>query len=244
MIFEYSKYQAFLQGIREKAAIIPFRKWDGSKVFLLRHDIDYDLEMARDLAKVEAEIGVQSTFFFLPTCETYNVLSVYGSGLIREIQDMGHEIALHYDPSLVEEDEMEADYQLQKSLMEGISGLPIKSVSLHNPSGHGQYPEFDGVMNAYDKRIFHDDRYLSDSRMHFRNKIPLNFCLERIDHNPVQILLHPMHFSPSGEGYKRIITQGIDNHLKNVDEYFRVLLKSSAYMDEIHDLNALVKGQS
>jgi len=74
----------------------------------LRHDIDFDLTTACCLAKLEHELGLRSTFYVLHTAPYYgqfvngtflrneSMIDVY-----REIQALGHEIALHTDPFLV-----------------------------------------------------------------------------------------------------------------------------------------------
>ncbi|MEM9942665.1 MAG: hypothetical protein AAF939_13965, partial [Planctomycetota bacterium] len=64
---------------------------------LMRHDIDFDLGMARDMALVEAEFQIQSTYFFLVRTEHYNLFSEQGTKLVREILDLGHHLGLHFD---------------------------------------------------------------------------------------------------------------------------------------------------
>lgn len=90
----------------EKTEAFPFDiDWGqrrGKKSVILRHDVDHDPEIARNMAKVEKENGIKSTYFAL----TSDTLMVWWTnkenrkrmiGLYQEIQEMGHEVGLHYD---------------------------------------------------------------------------------------------------------------------------------------------------
>lgn len=81
-----------------------------TSAILIRHDVDHDLEKALIMAKVEAEIGIKSSYFLLPPGDYDNDTNYYGrifgrqiihdSRLIdvaAEIQSLGHEIGLHND---------------------------------------------------------------------------------------------------------------------------------------------------
>src|SRR5437879_1276924 len=70
---------------------------DNTPFALLRHDIDMELEAALKLAEIEAEAGVQATYFFLVRTETYNLFSSAGIATISNILKMGHHLGLHFD---------------------------------------------------------------------------------------------------------------------------------------------------
>lgn len=63
------------------------------RFIIIRHDIDdeIDLAYALKMAKVEAELGMPSTYYFR-TCE-----KVFDKGKLREIAELGHEIGYHYE---------------------------------------------------------------------------------------------------------------------------------------------------
>ena len=100
MIFPYKKYKKFLQILKTKGQTSTFTKYKNTKVFLLRHDVDLDIKPAYSLAIIENEYSIKSTFFFLTTSETYNVLSQKNRQLIKKIKALGHEIGLHFDTSV------------------------------------------------------------------------------------------------------------------------------------------------
>ncbi len=74
----------------------------GKKTLMIRHDVDYYPALAHEMACVEASLGIRSTYFILTTdgaAKWWNDKALRKDylGLIVEMQDMGHEIGLHYD---------------------------------------------------------------------------------------------------------------------------------------------------
>lgn len=65
----------------------------GSKICLLRHDVDHDMNKAVRMAEIEYEAEVQSTYFVLHTAGYYKESDFIEK--CRYIQDMGHEVGLH-----------------------------------------------------------------------------------------------------------------------------------------------------
>lgn len=207
MNFKYTDYIHFLQELNKLGASKLFRE-DASTTacYLLRHDIDFSLRLAYEMAKMEHENGIKATYFILTTCERYNILSEKGREYLKKIIDLDHEIGLHFDPTLYGETNLEEAVKKEVELLSFATGIEIKSISLHNPSIHGQYPLFEGFVNAYDPTLFSDENYISDSCFSFRGKDPLKF-IQKIAHQTIQILIHPLHFSKNGHGYKEIFAE-------------------------------------
>ena len=187
MIFKYKELIEFYKQILNKGKTQLFKDWDGEKVFLIRHDIDFDIKLAHDMALIENELGIVSTFFFLTSCHSYNVLSKESRLLIRKINEMGHEIGLHFDPTLYKEN-LQTHVESEAKILSLASGVEIKSVSLHNPTLYGEYPLFKKYVNAYDPSMFSDYNYISDSNFNFKKKDPFEF-IDRIEDTMIQILL-------------------------------------------------------
>lgn len=220
MIFRYDQFRSFLNTINHLGTTERFRDWQGDRVFLIRHDVDFDIKLAHQLAKIEQEEGVISTFFILTTCESYNVLCDRNRNLLREIVDMGHEIGLHFDPTLYGSD-LDTAARKEADFLSFATDQEVLSISLHNPSIHGQYPMFDGFINAYDAKMFSDDNYISDSRFMFRGKNPFEF-IKKINNDMIQILLHPMHYSESGSGYDVVMVDTFVRYMQEIHSNFLV----------------------
>ena len=230
-IFKYSELASFLRHTGERFMVTSLGKWDGSNAIILRHDVDFQVERAYDLALLEKDCNVTSTFFFLTTCHSYNPMSALNRSMIRRITEMGFEVGLHFDPSVyggVSDSEMEQHAWNEARILSTTTGQDVKSISIHNPSVHGKYLLFEGFRNAYDPAIFSSDRYLSDSRMEFLSDI-WDF-VERVKDHPVQVLLHPLHFSQLGEGYPSIFSTFVHNWIEQVDQTARCISTYRAQM--------------
>jgi len=222
-MFKYGDLKKLLIHIRDRFRTTAFNQWDGSNVVLLRHDVDLDLAAAHRFALISKECGVSSTFFVLTTAETYNPSDRQSRTYLLDISRMGFEIGLHFDPTIYPEgltlENLSRKVDQEAALLSGIVEKPIQSVSIHNPSMHGRYPLFPGYINAYDPKLFSEEQYLSDSRMVFRHD-PFGF-VARANRVPVQILLHPFHYTEDGAAYPEILARFVRTFVHDLDERFQ-----------------------
>ncbi len=230
MIFEYTKLKIFFSEIKKLGGFQVFREWRGDKVFLLRHDVDFDLQLAHKLALIEKKEDIASTFFILLSCGSYNVMAKKNRRLLEDIDKLGHEIGLHFDPSIYKGD-LDKYVEQEIYILSNIIQKEVKSISLHNPSVTGKFPIFNGYINAYDPKLFSDDNYISDSQFLFRGKNPFKF-LKNIEKHMIQILLHPMHYSETGDGYDQIMVDNIIRYINDLHNNFKI---NSTYNKQIGD---------
>src|SRR5436190_22148440 len=101
--FTHSAYADFLQELRRNGyEFKSFLEAESAlaakeRFVLMRHDIDFDLQKAAEVALIEERLCVRSTFFFMLRTEHYNLLSRDGTALVRRILDQGHHLGLHFD---------------------------------------------------------------------------------------------------------------------------------------------------
>src|SRR6056297_1769925 len=62
-----------------------------TNTIFLRHDIDLLPQNALEIAKIEHNLGIHSTYFFRIIPKTFN------PEIIKQIADLGHEIGYHYE---------------------------------------------------------------------------------------------------------------------------------------------------
>jgi len=67
----------------------------GQRTIYLRHDVDYSLSMAVELARINASLGVRGTFFVLLRSQIYNLLSHWALDQVKEILASGQRVAFH-----------------------------------------------------------------------------------------------------------------------------------------------------
>jgi hypothetical protein len=104
------RYRALLAGLQgmgyqfQTAAELVNGRGEGPNIWL-RHDVDIDLETALCIAKVEASLGIVSTYYLLHTapyfCPQPGLNPFVFSSEVREaagkLSDLGHEVGLHND---------------------------------------------------------------------------------------------------------------------------------------------------
>lgn len=96
--FSYDEYNIILNRVREKLPIVDYAeviRENLDEYCVVRHDIEFSLERAYQLALVEQKIGVQSTYNIQVRNNNYNAFSERNIGLARDIWEMGHHIGLH-----------------------------------------------------------------------------------------------------------------------------------------------------
>jgi hypothetical protein len=227
-LFSRSNLRSFLETFGRHMTTLRDAKSTG---IILRHDVDLELVPVERLAELEEAAGVRSSFFFLTTAETYNVRSSSGRRVLRKLADTGFEVALHFDPTVypgASDAELAAFARREATILEDTCGMQITSLSLHNPTLLGRFPLIDGFRNAYDPAVFSKDCYLSDSGMRFRSD-PFTF-FGKADTTLMQLLLHPIHYTESGNGYPTQMVDYVQRQAQLVHEAFlpSVIYQASA----------------
>jgi hypothetical protein len=192
--FTYSSYRALLGHIRGCGhTICPLRDVpDSGRYVILRHDIDYSVTKAQEMAEVEHDLGVRATVFLMLASPYYNLLDVENLRAARRIAALGHEIGFHYDTDVVEGLDQEArglEIVRQAEFLAETLGVSISSVAQHNPSVTTMRVHIPGFVDAYDDRYFKQIAYLSDSRRLFGAPDVYRFFEE---HERAQLLIHPL----------------------------------------------------
>lgn len=196
MKFSYDSYLSFIELIRQHrysfASYINWRDFD--KCVILRHDIDYDMKKAFDMAYIEADAGVRSTYFVLLTSDFYNIFSKQNADMLQKILSFGHDIGLHFDevryPECISTEAIKEKIIYEAEVLEKVIGSKINAVSMHRPSKLILESDLkiDGLINSYGSTFFKEFKYLSDSRCRWRE--PAEEIIESEEFNRLQILTH------------------------------------------------------
>lgn len=211
MHFTYEAYRNLLSLLRKQGyAFETYHTWRETPCcVILRHDIDTCLSQAVKLAEVEAEEGVQSTWFVLLRTDFYNVFSRSGREALDRIRSLGHEIGLHFDeasyvPALTPE-ELPGRAAEEAELLSALLETPITTVSMHRPSKATLEADYHipGLVNSYGKTFFHDFKYLSDSRRRWRE--PVEEIIRSGEHDRLHILTHAFWYHETEENLSRTV---------------------------------------
>ena len=156
---------------------------------LLRHDVDFDVELALKLAQLESRIEVLSTYFFLVRSDSYNILSPQNFESIQRIKDLGHHISLHFDPLIYEDYVKGLEEELE--IFSRLFSFKPKVISIHRPNEDFLNGVYLGVSHTYQKKFFSEIKYISDSGGKFKFGHPLESDAFA-SRESIHLLLHPI----------------------------------------------------
>lgn len=209
-MFSYNEFRNLINMVQQHLPIIDYKdvKDNTKKFCILRHDIEFSIDRAYKLAKIEKELGVVSTYTVQVRNNTYNALSEKNINLISKIRNLGHHIGLHQNPPSSLKLDTLKDYIMRDiTILEDSYGFEIDRFAFHRPKKEylNCYVELENKINCYDKKFFHffEDKpetleilYLADSNHKWKYGYPLDFDFSKID--KLQLLTHPFSWSEKG----------------------------------------------
>ncbi|WP_396591180.1 hypothetical protein [Allomuricauda sp. R78024] len=175
---------------------------------IIRHDIDFDVMAALETAKIEHELNVKATYFFLVTNGSYNPFDKENLNSINKIKDLGHKVSIHFDPTIYED--FKKGLEMEKQCFETVFKTAVDIVSLHRPNDYFQNynQSISDIEHTYMEKYFKNIKYVADSAGTFRYGHPFN-TEEFQSGKSLHILIHPIWW----------IYEGATNHEKLKDFY-------------------------
>lgn len=146
------------QFILHKDEYVPERK-----DIIWRHDVEFEPDYALKMAQIEAEEGVQATYFFQLHSPYYNVVDSHYREVFHDIKKLGHCVGLHFDSAywrITSEDQLNDYIVLDKEYLERNVGAEIDTFSFHNTTPFTQSCQeykYGGLINVYS--LFFKERY-------------------------------------------------------------------------------------
>lgn len=215
MEFTFEAYKHLIKALIENGyTITGYDNYEGyEKVAILRHDIDMDIYKALEMARLEAELGVKSTYYVLISSDFYNVFSRKNTEYLRTMLSLGHSVGLHFDEKKYEaEDNIVEKIEQEVDILDLYLGGTVTSVSMHRPSQRtleSNYAIRDGkIINSYGTEFFKNFKYVSDSRRNWREDI---FELIRINtFKKLHILTHPIWYGVESSSMKQVLLSFIE----------------------------------
>ena len=109
MDFTLKKYSRLLQGLKDNGyKFITFERYclakdalDDERFVLLRHDVDLKAENSLATAKIEASLGIVTSYYFRVIRQSND------PEIIQDIAALGHEIGYHYEDMSICNGELE-----------------------------------------------------------------------------------------------------------------------------------------
>ena len=205
--FSLQGYRALLTGLFERGYTVrDFSNFDPqSPHLLLRHDIDMSIAAAHEIAASERDLGVTSTYFVLLRSELYSPFSEAGREDLLRLVAMGHEIGLHLDAAMYDNEPAALDRAAawECELLERLIERPVRIVSLHRPARSllDTQNSLGGRPHTYQRRYFSEIGYSSDSRGDWGHGHPFDHKVV-MDKTALQLLTHPIWWTGEAAGPK------------------------------------------
>lgn len=187
---------------------------------LVRHDVDLSPAKALAMGRIEAELGVQSTYFFLITSPLYNVFDAPTRNVLEELESLGHEVGVHFsthqhwrsEPSAAE---LVGQVGAEQSVLASVVDDPCEAVSFHCPPEWVLDRRFEEFLSAYDPSFFSEITYWADSGQRWRSDRPLGGPLP----DSVQLLAHPGLWGPTDATYTERVTSEVQTNLDRIERF-------------------------
>ncbi len=242
-MFSFNDYKEIIRIIKSTDRYMDYHKaLTSDKFILMRHDVEYSVERAYELAKVESSMDFTSTFFFQWTNNSYNILSRKNKDLIKDMHERGHTIGLHFALNgMTDMEQIKKQIAKEIEILNSMFEFTIDTFSIHRPSKDvlREDIKLPGIINAYQDEFFTfaEDvtestpvsvKYLSDANHIWRYGYPDEKNI--LENDKVQILTHPFAWCKKGydnfDNYKSLIKEkyielvnSVDNECKDFGEY-------------------------
>lgn len=234
--FSYDEYKKILFAFKSRFKNIKQAK-NHEEFVILRHDVEFSLERALELAKIDFQCEVESTFFIQVYSSAYNAFSYEEIKRIKKIKDLGHEIGLHLYVSHLNVHKLESlifEIEKQKKIFEIGLDLSCNIFSYHRPPKWVLDIRADNLcnmINVYGPSFFEyapepvQIKYISDS-MH---KWSYGYPLDYFSFSKIQLLIHPDEWTEFGsidssDNFKKLIKEKNNeflNTLSNETKHFK-----------------------
>lgn len=197
---------------------------------ILRHDIDFSPSRALALAKIEAEVGVKSSYTVLLTGEYYNPLEKKVQQTLIEIDRLGHHVGLHFDAawySVSREEDLENSLSYEAEVLKRLLQKKddITFFSFHNTTPftmNCKGRSYAGLWNAYAGILQSEVQYISDSNGYWIHRSWGELLSEK--HDRIQVLTHPEWWCESdAEPGEKIAKSIFDRALQGWSDYDELL---------------------
>lgn len=234
------QYVNLLNLAKNKFLFITYDNINFNDNFILwRHDIDLSLNRALVLAKEEAALGVQATYFINMHSEFYNIYEKSQYNILKQILELGHSLGLHIDTSfydISDEDDLELNVVREKKQIESFFQTRLSAFSFHDPSAIDlQFSKdyYAGLVNCYSDKFSKYLPYCSDSNGIWRYE-NLHDFLASPNLNRAQVLTHPGWWQDLPMTPRSSISRALNGRASAVSSNFDRYFEASSYAQEIY----------
>lgn len=223
--FTQDGYRSLIRTAKERFRFSTYTDFNRDEKFVLwRHDLDYSVHKALEIAQIEKEEGIVSTYFIHLHSQFYNFFEEEIFGRLKQIKEMGHEIGIHFDThfyNITSESELERHLAFEKKLLGDLFNTEIKVFSFHNTTPfimQCRQWQYAGLINTYADYFQKNVTYCSDSNGTWMHR-KLEDVMRDENTKSLQVLTHPEWWDKTVMSPKEKIWKCIDGRAKFEKEY-------------------------
>lgn len=225
--FTETSYRALLRSAKRSYRFARFTESPSDRHVLWRHDLDISMNRAYRLAQIEHDEGVSATYFVFPRSLYYNILNSSTHKLVQNIIALGHDLALHFDPTHYSSDisgtELLDAIAKERELLQREFGARPVALSFHLygvlPKPMPEDDEICGMVNAYGRTLKANYDYVSDSNGVWLYR-RLADVLEAAEHPHLQVLTHPEWWTPEVMPPRKRLQRAIDGYAEAMGRWY------------------------
>lgn len=190
---------------------------DNRKDIIWRHDVEFEPDIALEMAKIEKEEGIKASYFFQLHSPYYNLFDNHYTRVFHEIKELGHQVGLHFDCrywNIVNENQLDKYIELDKNYMEKALKVEIDTFSFHNTTPFTQSClklRYGGLINVYSDYFNKKYQYCGDSLGYWRFD-RLEDVLKNDSVKHLQVLTHDANWSEEILSPRARFSQVIKKH--------------------------------
>lgn len=239
--FTEAQYRYLIARAKEKMDFLLYTdQWTDKPHTIWRHDVDYSPQRSLALAKIEKEFDVQATYLIQVDSLFYDLNDPATIKCFQEIQDMGHQLGLHFDANPLEEkgatfSKIEHAISESQKLIENKFDTHISVISFHMPSdmvlNHIEQTHVCGLINTYNHDLKSKYYYCSDSNGYWRHRSLFDVVG---DPNVLYLhaLTHPVWWTPEALPPKERIARCANGRAAYLKKFYNDLVQGYGRKNE------------
>lgn len=230
--FTFHNYRRLLRLAQENYIFRNFLNFQKEEKYIIwRHDVDFSMKSAQRLAEIEADEGLQCTYFLHLHNNFYNLLEKENVDYGKKILAAGHILGLHFDVEFYYGNNLQSmiSYmKAEKKILEIFFGCQVSVFSFHNPTRFEMEfgkKKIAGMVNAYSEYFQKKVGYCSDSNGYWRFR-RLEDVLRAAEDECLQVLTHPGWWQAKPMSPYQRVKYCVEYRADNALKTYRMLLKS------------------
>lgn len=191
------------------------------KDVIWRHDVEFEPDIALNMAQIEHVEGVCASYFFQLHSPYYNLFDQHYRSVFDQIRELGHLVGLHFDCrywGIDDEKQLDEFITLDRQYLERNLGVRIDAFSFHNTTPFTQSCleyRYGGLINVYASFFKEHYNYCGDSLGYWRfDRLEDVLNDDKVKH--LQVLTHDANWNDEVLSPRKRFAKVMHNHAERL----------------------------